>query len=64
MLGILGILLITAGVIYKKRQDWFFLLGGVCLLAYSIFIEDPIFIILQCVYIVAVLFQLVKRRKV
>ena len=61
--GILGILLITAGVVYKKKQDWLFLPGGVCLLLYSIFIHDLIFIVLQCIYIVAVLFELVKQRK-
>lgn len=62
LFGILGILLITGGVIYKKKQDWLFLPGGVCLLIYSVFIKDVIFIVLQCIYIVAVVYEIVKTR--
>ncbi|MDO8480317.1 MAG: hypothetical protein Q7S65_00710 [Nanoarchaeota archaeon] len=61
LVGILGILLITVGVLYKKKQDWLFLPGGVCLLVYSISIRDAIFIALQSIYIAAVLFDLRKQ---
>ena len=58
--GVLGILLVTAGVLHKKKQDWFFLPGGIFLLVYSISIKDVIFIVLQCIYILAVLWDMRK----
>ena len=63
--GIIGLLLITGGVIIqsKQRQDHFFLFGGLFLLTYSISIGDVIFITLQAVYIIAVLWDLIHSRK-
>lgn len=53
IIGITGLLLITWGVTINSAQkrDWLFILGGIALLAYSIYIGDIIFIILQTVYI-------------
>ncbi len=34
----------------EKKQDWLFLLGGAGLLAYSIYLKDPIFIPLQIIF--------------
>lgn len=66
-LGIIGLLLITWGVWIKKevKQDWIFALGGLCLLAYSGYLRDPIFIILQIVFIASSLYELhkLKHRK-
>lgn len=51
--GIVGLLLITVGVVTKDemRQDILFIVGSLGLLAYSISLKDPIFITLQSVFI-------------
>lgn len=61
-LGAIGLLLITWGIFIKKeiKQDWIFALGGMCLLAYSISLRDPIFITLQVVFTLASLFEVYK----
>ncbi len=62
--GILGLLLITAGVLIKseKKQDVFFAVGGLSLLVYSIYINDWIFIALQIVFILTAVIELIKLR--
>ena len=64
IVGALGILLISAGIVIKKRayQNIFFIMGGLCLEIYSIYIRDIIFIILQMIFILAAVFDLVKMR--
>ena len=49
IIGALGLVVISWAVIIKKerRQDKFFILGGIFLLAYSIYIREWIFILLQ-----------------
>ncbi len=63
--GIIGLVLIIVAVWIKneKRQDILFILGGLFLLVYSWFINDVIFIILQIIFIISVLFELIKIRK-
>ena len=61
--GILGLICIILGVIYKKKQDHFYLPGGILLAVYSIYIGDLIFIILQLVFIIAVIYDLFFRKK-
>ncbi|MDD9953189.1 MAG: hypothetical protein OXR66_02545 [Candidatus Woesearchaeota archaeon] len=63
--GILGLLLITVGVLLKKRarEDIFYILGGIFLLLYSISIGDMIFIVLQIIFIVAALFDFIRIQK-
>lgn len=53
--GIIGLLLISLGVITKKRrfQDLEYILGGLFLLVYSVSIKSYIFIILQIIFIFA-----------
>ncbi|MFH1404694.1 MAG: YgjV family protein [Patescibacteria group bacterium] len=60
--GILGLLIISYSIWDRKekRQDVLYVAGGVCLLAYSIWIQDTIFIILQIVFILSALLELVK----
>jgi len=60
LFGILGLLLITYGVFAKdeRRQDWIFVSGGAGLLIYSMHLRDPIFIVLQIVFIAAGLYEL------
>jgi hypothetical protein len=63
-IGALGILLISIGIISKKRktQDIFYILGGLCLEAYSIYIGDLIFIILQIIFTLAAVYDFAKIR--
>lgn len=58
--GAIGLLLITWGIFIKKeiRQDWIFALGGIFLLAYSVYLREIIFITLQVVFILASLFEI------
>ena len=65
LFGILGLILIIIGVLLKKREkeDMFYIAGGISLEVYSISIKDPIFIILQAVFILAAVYDLVRRWK-
>jgi hypothetical protein len=60
ILGSLGLLLITWGIFIKQetKQDWIFALGGLFLLAYSIYLNDVIFITLQLVFTGASLYEI------
>ena len=62
LIGALGIILISIGIITKKRkiQDMYYILGGICLEIYSIYIGDVIFIILQTVFTLAATYDFVK----
>lgn len=62
VIGALGIILISIGIITKKRsiQDIYYILGGLCLAIYSLYIKDLIFIILQIIFILAAIYDLVK----
>jgi len=59
-MGALGILLISIGIINKKRknQNLLYIFGGICLLTYSIYIRDTIFIILQIIFTLAAIYAL------
>lgn len=65
IIGALGIILISIGIISKnrKRQDVFYVLGGVCLEIYSIYLQDCIFIVLQIIFILAAVYDLIKNKK-
>ncbi len=62
IIGALGILLIAVGIINKKRkiQDTYYSLGGIFLLIYSIYIKDIIFIILQIIFTLTAVYDLIK----
>ena len=62
IIGALGVALISIGIIVKKRetQDIYYILGGVCLEIYSIYIGDLIFIILQIIFTVAAIYDFIK----
>ena len=55
IVGGLGLIIISIGVItdQKPKKDILFLIGGVDLLAYNIYIKDPVFIPLQIIFIIA-----------
>ena len=62
IIGATGLLLISVGIITKKRktQDVLYIIGGLCLEAYSIYLGDIIFIILQIIFTLAAIYDLVK----
>ncbi len=65
LIGILGLLLISYGVMItaRKKEDTLFILGGLCLTVYSIYIQDMIFVLLQIVFIVSAVYNLNKTIK-
>lgn len=60
ILGIIGLLLTTYAIFIKKEktQDIYFAVGGVGLLIYSLSLRDPVFILLQIIFIGASLWEL------
>ena len=60
-IGALGLILISIGILIKKRliQDIFYVIGGVCLEIYSIFIGNLIFIILQLIFTISAIVDLI-----
>ncbi len=65
LIGILGLLLISSGVIItaRKKEDILFILGGLCLAIYSVYIQDLIFIVLQVIFIASAVYNLIKTIK-
>ena len=63
IIGIVGLILICAGMIVRNRKtrDMLSFFGGIGLLIYSISLKDLIFIVLQSVYIIVVLVDFIKR---
>ncbi|QQR83526.1 hypothetical protein IPJ72_07120 [Candidatus Peregrinibacteria bacterium] len=66
--GAIGLIFITAGVLTRSRikQDVLFIIGGIFLTAYSVYLKDPIFIPLQIIFTAASLYGLeanLKKRK-
>ena len=63
-LGILGIVLISIGILNKKRkkQDLYYIVGGICLLAYSYSIGDVIFMILQIIFAFSAVYDFSKKK--
>lgn len=64
IVGALGILIIAAGILInnRKKQGVFYIIGGVCLEIYSIYISDVIFIILQLIFIFTAIYALIKNQ--
>lgn len=65
IIGGLGILLISTGIISRKRknEDIFYIFGGLCLEAYSIYLGDVIFIILQIIFTLVAVYDFFKNRR-
>lgn len=65
LIGAFGLLLISIGIITKQRrnQDFLYIVGGVAPEAYSIFIGDPIFIVLQIIFTLVAIYDLFKLKK-
>ena len=62
IIGAVGLVLISAGLTLKNRkaQNIFYILGGIGLEIYSIYIGDIIFIILQFLFIATATYDLIK----
>jgi lipid-A-disaccharide synthase-like uncharacterized protein len=64
IIGVFGLLLIIIGVLIRPRnrkiRDVVYVLGGFCLVTYSIYIKDAIFIILQIVFILIAIYDFVR----
>ena len=60
LIGALGLILISIGIVTKERrsQDLYYIAGGICLEAYSIYLGDMIFIILQILFTLAAVYDL------
>jgi len=65
IIGSIGLILISIGVITKKRkkQNILYIMGGLSLLSYSISLKNIIFIILQSVFTIAAIYDLIKIKK-
>ena len=59
ILGIIGLLLITKGIFIRghRHQSIVFALGGMFLLAYSTYLGDPVFIVLQLIFILSSMYE-------
>ena len=62
IIGAFGLILISAGIITKERskQDILYIIGGVCLEIYSIYLGDYIFIVLQIIFTLSAMYDLTK----
>ncbi|MBN2095936.1 hypothetical protein JW752_00885 [Candidatus Peregrinibacteria bacterium] len=65
ILGAIGLIFITAGVLTKNRfhQNIYFIIGGLLLEAYALFLKDVIFVPLQVVFVMAALYELYHLKK-
>ncbi|HSH23496.1 MAG TPA: hypothetical protein VK975_05475 [Acidimicrobiales bacterium] len=63
LIGAAGLVLISIGLLLKTRkaQDILYILGGVFLELYSLYLGDPIFIVLEIVFIASAAYDLVKQ---
>jgi len=64
IIGIIGLISIIIGLFLRKksqelRQYIFFAIGGIGLLIYSIDIKNTIFIILQAVYTIVAIYEII-----
>lgn len=62
-IGAMGLILISIGVITQKRksEDVLYIIGGICLEIYSIYLGDVIFIVLQIIFTVSAIFHYLKK---
>jgi len=65
IIAAIGLLLATAGILGRNefKSDRFHVGAGICLLAYSIYIQNTVFIVLQTVFILGTLYEIVKIKK-
>ena len=67
IIGVVGLVCIITGLLIRRKR-WMYeldIVGGICLLIYSIFLADIIFSILQIAFTVVAIYEFVltKRKK-
>ena len=64
IIGAFGLLFIITGVLVKKDKlkNIVFIIGGLCLGVYSLYIEDIFFVTLQFVFVLAAIYNLIKNK--
>ncbi len=64
IIGIIGLIFICIGMLVKNRgtRDKFSFVGGVGLLTYSIYLGDTIFILLQVMYTLIIVFDFIRQK--
>ena len=62
--GIIGPLIISTAVWQRneKKQDHLFIIGGLFLLVYSLYIQSWIFAILQIIFVVSAFTEIIKKK--
>jgi len=65
ILGAIGLVVISIAIWFKneKKQDFLFIIGGLALLVYSLYIKNIIFVILQLVFIISSMAEIIKLNK-
>ena len=65
IIGAFGLLFIITGVLVKKDnlKNIVFIVGGLCLGVYSFYIEDLFFVVLQIVFVLAAIYNLIKGKQ-
>ena len=65
LIGIVGVLFISGGILHKKRstEDVLYIIGGVFLTLYSIHIGDIVFIVLQLIFISSAVYDFVRIKR-
>jgi len=66
-LGLAGLILIITGILIKNKnrkiRDILYIFGGAALTTYSFHIKDAIFIILQIIFTLVAVYDLIKQIK-
>ncbi|MBI3633775.1 MAG: hypothetical protein HY226_05820 [Candidatus Vogelbacteria bacterium] len=64
IVGAIGLILITAGILVKdrKKEDLLYILGGLLLEIYSIYIQDTLFITLQIIFTISAVYDYTKSK--
>ena len=65
ILAVIGLSILSWGILSKdrKKQDILFVIGGILLITYSIYIKDIIIIAVQGVFTLSALYSLIKLNK-
>jgi sulfite exporter TauE/SafE len=61
--GVVGLLVISIAIWIKeeKKQNILFIIGGILLLVYSLYIRDWIFVTLQIIFTLSAFIEIIKR---
>ena len=65
IIAVVGLLCVTAGVLQRNefKSDILYVIGGIFLAAYSIYIKNWVFIVLQIIFILGSLYEILKIKK-